>query len=298
MQIGSCISKKGEVRSGFLKVSFKGKSAKIPIKIIEGDSTKKVCFVSAGMHGDELNGVNIVSKYAAKINPKSLHGTLILVPILNPIGFHYGERRIRYDNKDLNRCFNKPVDSISSKLAKTFFEEVVAVSDSKGAIHNPKGLDITNVLKFKAQNKTVTGYKPADNITLEELVSIDCDVLIPAATEGQINSKNANSIKARIIAEGANDPTTREADAILNDKGVFVLPDILANAGGVVVSYFEWVQNRKNEHWDEATVKQRLQEKMVRAFRQIWKEYETSDYDMRTVAHILAVKKIVKALRF
>ena len=188
------------------------------------------------------------------------------------------------------------VGAIAARLLYEKGAKVVAVSDSKGAIHNPKGLDITNVLKFKAQNKTVTGYKPADNITLEELVSIDCDVLIPAATEGQINSKNAKNIKAKIIAEGANAPTTQDADKILNDKGVVILPDILANAGGVVVSYFEWVQDLQRFFWKEEEIYKRLEEIMINAYKQVNVLSAEKRLDMRTAALMLGVKRVAEAI--
>ena len=177
---------------------------------------------------------------------------------------------------------------------------IVAVSDSQGGIYDPAGLNITKVQEAKAKSGSVTAYmkKRIKRISNEEVLELPVAILIPAALEGVITKRNAARIQATIVLELANGPTMVEADDILHKNKIVVIPDILANAGGVTVSYFEWVQNRKNEHWDEATVKQRLQEKMVRAFRQIWKEYETSDYDMRTVAHILAVKKIVKAMKF
>lgn len=129
MQIGTCISKNGKIESGFIKISHQGKSTKLPVKIIQGDSNGKTAFISAGIHGDELNGINIVSNFVQKIDPKSVHGTLIVVPILNPTGFHYGERRVRFDDMDLNRCFGKEGDTFSYKLAKSFMKEVVARSD-------------------------------------------------------------------------------------------------------------------------------------------------------------------------
>lgn len=189
--------------------------------------------------------------------------------------------------------------NVGATAARLLYEKgakVVAVSDSKGAIYNPKGLDIINVLKFKAQNKTVIGYKPADDITLEELIAIDCDVLIPAAVEGQINSSNAKNIKAKIIAEGANAPTTPDADRILNDKGIVILPDILANAGGVVVSYFEWVQDLQRFFWKENEVYTKLEEIMTNAYKQVRILSIDKKVDMRTSALMLGVKRVAEAV--
>ncbi|MBS3156932.1 succinylglutamate desuccinylase/aspartoacylase family protein [Candidatus Woesearchaeota archaeon] len=129
MRIGTCVSKKGKISSGFLRVSYKSKSTKLPIKIIRGDENGKTAFISAGIHGDELNGIKIVSTFFKKVDPSLITGTLIIVPILNPIGFHYGERRVRYDDKDLNRCFGKDKNSFSYKLAQTFMDSVVSQSD-------------------------------------------------------------------------------------------------------------------------------------------------------------------------
>ncbi len=189
--------------------------------------------------------------------------------------------------------------NVGATAARLLYEKgakVVAVSDSKGAIYNPKGLDITNILKFKAQNKTLIGYKPADDITLEELIAIDCDVLIPAAVEGQINSSNAKNVKVKIIAEGANAPTTPDADKILNDKGIVILPDILANAGGVVVSYFEWVQDLQRFFWKEDEVYTKLEEIMTNAYKQVRILSIDKKVDMRTSALMLGVKRVAEAI--
>ncbi len=129
MQIGTCVSRKGRIESGFLKISYENKSAKIPVKIIQGLSNDKTAFISAGIHGDELNGINIVSTFLKNIDPMKVSGTLIVVPIINTIGFHYGERRVRYDGMDLNRCFGRSGDTFSFKLSKLFMEEIVSQSD-------------------------------------------------------------------------------------------------------------------------------------------------------------------------
>lgn len=157
MRIGTCISKKGKLEEGFLRVSYQSKTAKLPIKIIEGRENGSAAFISAGMHGDELNGINIVSSFINKVNPKNIRGTLIIVPILNPIGFHYGERKIRYDNKDLNRCFGKDGSGFSNKIASTFFKEVVSVSDFGLDFHdsNKKYILLPHTRIFEKEYKDV-----------------------------------------------------------------------------------------------------------------------------------------------
>jgi glutamate dehydrogenase (NAD(P)+) len=172
---------------------------------------------------------------------------------------------------------------------------IVALADSKSAIYNPKGLDIDAVKKHKSDKKYLAGFKDAAEISVDELLGLKCDVLIPAAMEGQINSKNANNIKASIIAEGANDPTTREADAILNDKGVLILPDILASAGGVVVSYFEWVQDVQRFFWQEDEIQKKLEGLMVKAFKHVLAISQDKKVDMRTAAMILGVSRVAEA---
>jgi len=188
--------------------------------------------------------------------------------------------------------------NVGAAAAEILYEKgmrIVGLADSRAAIYNQKGLDINAVKKHKADTKSLAGFKGAEQVSVEELIGLKCDVLIPAAVEGQINSKNANSIKARIIAEGANDPTTREADAILNDKGVFVLPDILANAGGVVVSYFEWVQDIQRYFWHEDEIQKRLEGIMTKAFKHVLTIALDKKVDMRTAAMILGVGRVAEA---
>ncbi len=188
--------------------------------------------------------------------------------------------------------------NVGAIAADILFEKglrIVGLADSKAAIYNPKGLDIKAVKKHKAEKKSLAGFKDAEQVSIDELVGLKCDVLIPAAVEGQINSKNANTVKARIIAEGANDPTTREADKILNDKGVFVLPDILANAGGVVVSYFEWVQDIQRYFWQEDEIQKRLEGIMIKAFKHVMAISLEKKVDMRTAAMILGVGRVAEA---
>ncbi len=188
--------------------------------------------------------------------------------------------------------------NVGATAADILYEKgmhIVGLADSKAAIYNPKGLDIKAVKKHKSDKKSLAGFKDAEEVSVDELVGLRCDVLISAALEGQINSKNANNVKARIVAEGANNPTTREADAILNDKGVFILPDILANAGGVVVSYFEWVQDIQRYFWQEDEIKRRLESIMTKAFKHVMAIAHDKKVDMRTAAMILGVGRVAEA---
>lgn len=188
--------------------------------------------------------------------------------------------------------------NVGAAAADILYEKgmrIVGLADSKAAIYNPKGLDIKAVKKHKSDKKSLAGFKDAEEVSVDELVGLRCDVLISAALEGQINSKNANNVKARIVAEGANNPTTREADAILNDKGVFILPDILANAGGVVVSYFEWVQDIQRYFWQEDEIKRRLESIMTKAFKHVMAIAHDKKVDMRTAAMILGVGRVAEA---
>jgi glutamate dehydrogenase (NAD(P)+) len=174
--------------------------------------------------------------------------------------------------------------------------KIIGVADSKGAIYNPQGLDIEDVARHKRELDTVQGYREADNLTIDELISIESDVLIPAALEGQIHAGNAERVNTKIIAEGANNPLTIEANNILDGKGVFIIPDILANAGGVVVSYFEWVQDLQRFFWDEAEVDSRLNTIMRKAFREVISISQEKKIDMRTAAMVLGVKRVAEAV--
>lgn len=179
-------------------------------------------------------------------------------------------------------------------LAERGFK-VVAVSDSKGAIYNKEGLDVQEVVRVKNETGSVVNYSNVEKITNEQLLVLDCTVLVPSALSDVITKENAEEVKAKIIVELANGPTTPEADGILHRKQVLVLPDILANAGGVTVSCFEWQQNKANERWSEEVVKQKLKEKMVVAFDQLWEAYAGKDYDFRTATYLLAIKKVLAA---
>jgi glutamate dehydrogenase (NAD(P)+) len=188
------------------------------------------------------------------------------------------------------------VGAISAKLLAREGGKVIAVSDSTGAIHNAKGLDVEAVMRHKAESGSVVGYRPAEAIGSTELLGLKCDILVPAALEQQIHEGNAASIKARMIVEGANGPTTAEATRILRDKGVFIVPDILANAGGVVVSYFEWVQGLQSFFWTEEEVNQRLQHVMDDAFHEVLEISQREKVDMREAAYMLAIGRVAKAM--
>jgi glutamate dehydrogenase (NAD(P)+) len=185
--------------------------------------------------------------------------------------------------------------SIAASLMVAEGSKVLAVSDSTGGIHDPKGLDIARVIAWKQEHGTVQGFPGSRDITNAEILEIPCDVLIPAALENQISARNAANIKTKIIAEAANGPTTPEADDILFANGVFLIPDILCNAGGVTVSYFEWVQDLNRDHWNEATVNAKLQEIMVRSFQETLTIAEREHVHMRTAAYMLAVQRVADA---
>lgn len=173
---------------------------------------------------------------------------------------------------------------------------IIAISDSKGGTYNPKGLDLESLLNYKKQTGSVVGFADSESVTNTELLALPCDILVPAAIEDQIVKANAPDVKARIIVEGANAPTTPEANEILNDKGVFVVPDILANAGGVVVSYFEWVQGVQAFFWSEDEVNHQLQRVVDSAFGEVLEMSQREKVDMRDAAYMLAIKRIADAM--
>ena len=185
--------------------------------------------------------------------------------------------------------------SIAASLMVDEGATILAVSDSTGGIHSPDGLDIARVISWKQEHGTVQGFPGARDITNAEVLEVPCDVLIPAALENQITASNAARIKAKIVAEAANGPTTPEADEILHANGVFLIPDILCNAGGVTVSYFEWVQDLNRDHWNEATVNAKLQEIMVRSFGETLAIAMSEDVNMRLAAYLLAVQRVADA---
>ena len=187
--------------------------------------------------------------------------------------------------------------SISAKLLHEQGYKIIAVSDSKGGAYNPQGIDPSEILDYKIKTSTVKGFPKAKFISNKDLLEIECDVLVPAALEGVITEKNANNIKAKIIAEAANGPTTPEADEILYQRGVFIIPDILANAGGVTVSYFEWIQGLYGYFWNEERVNRRLKKLMVKAFNEVLKLAQKEKIDNRTAAYIYAISQVAEAMK-
>ena len=184
-----------------------------------------------------------------------------------------------------------------AKIAYGLGAKIIAVSDSKGGIYNPRGVNPYKVFEHKQNTGSVLGFEKAKKeITNAELLELKCDILIPAALENQITKANAANIKAKIVGEAANGPTTTDADKILREKKVFLIPDILANAGGVTVSYFEWVQNLTREHWTLEYVNQKLENIMVKAFNDVHKTMRNEETDMRTAALLLGVGRVAEAI--
>jgi glutamate dehydrogenase (NAD(P)+) len=185
--------------------------------------------------------------------------------------------------------------NVGSEAARLLHDEgykITGVADIAGGVFNSNGLDIPALLEYAKQNKTVKGFAGGESIGTQEILEQDCEVLLPAATESVITSKNAHKIKARILAEGANSPTTPPADDILFERGVFVIPDILANAGGVTVSYFEWVQDRQGYFWQEDVVNERLKTIMVAAFDEVVRYGEKHKVNNRIAAYMLAIDRV------
>ena len=185
--------------------------------------------------------------------------------------------------------------SIAARLIRDEGATVIAVSDTGGGILNRGGLDVDRVIGWKKEHGTVAGFPGAKAISNDELLAVECEVLIPAALENQISAANAGRVKAKIVAEAANGPTTPEADAILHDNGVFIIPDILCNAGGVTVSYFEWVQDLNRDHWSEAIVNAKLKEIMDRSFGEVLAMSLLEEVNMRTAAYLVAVQRVADA---
>ncbi|PYS92652.1 MAG: amino acid dehydrogenase [Acidobacteria bacterium] len=184
------------------------------------------------------------------------------------------------------------VGGIGAQLLHEAGYKVIAISDINGGIYNPNGIDIPNAMAHLRATRSFEEYEGVERVSNEDLLEIECDVLVPAATENQIRSDNAKRIKCKVLAEGANGPTTAAADKILHDKGIFVIPDILANAGGVTVSYFEWVQDRMGYFWKENVVNERLQDVMVASFNDVVKYADQHGVDTRTAAYMLAIDRV------
>jgi glutamate dehydrogenase (NAD(P)+) len=175
--------------------------------------------------------------------------------------------------------------------------KIIAVSDVQGGIYNAKGLNTHAVLAHATKNGTIVGYAEAEPISNADLLELDCEVLTPCAMENQITRANAARIRAKIIAEGANGPLTPEADEILSRNGIFIIPDILCNAGGVTVSYFEWVQDLQSFFWGEEEINERLRRIMVRSFNQVLRVAEDKKVELRTAAQIYAIQRVAEAMQ-
>ncbi|MEE8132092.1 MAG: Glu/Leu/Phe/Val dehydrogenase [Nitrososphaerales archaeon] len=248
----------------------------------------------------------------------ALHGQISPGVITGkPIAVGGSEGRAEATGKGVVFCIREGAKKIGQKIkgadvaiqgfgnagtfAVQFMEEmganVIAVSDSKGGVLNKKGLDAKKLIEYKMKNRRVARFPGSKQITNEELLELDCDILIPAAYENQITKKNAPNIKARLIAEAANGPTTPEADEILLKKNKLVVPDILANSGGVTVSYYEWLQNLSRDYWDHGTVVNRLEKNMVKAFNDVYKMAKEYRVDMRKGSMVLAVSRVVEAVK-
>jgi len=190
--------------------------------------------------------------------------------------------------------------NVARPIAKYLYElgcKIVAVSDSVGGAYNPEGMNPTALAELKTKTRTVKGFPGSKEISTIDPITVDCDILIPAALENQITEKNVNDVKAKLIVEEANGPTTPEADKILHENSIKVIPDVLANAGGVTVSYFEWVQNRMGYYWSDEEVDEKLKQAMTKAFQDVYQIAQQHQIDMRTAAYVTAIRKIVDAIR-
>jgi len=216
--------------------------------------------------------IHCVKEAATKINLK-LKGAKVAIQGFGNVGFN------------------------AAQVANELGCKIVAVSDSSGGIYSSQGFNPHDVLTHKEKTGSVQNFKNAKNITNEELLETECDILIPAALQNQITSKNANKIQARMVAEAANGPTTPEADKILFERSIYLIPDILANSGGVIVSYFEWVQNLTREHWTIEKVNKKLEDKMTKAFNDVHLLSQKEESDMRTAALMLGVGRVAKAIK-
>lgn len=191
------------------------------------------------------------------------------------------------------------VGSFAARFIEDLGATIIAVSDVNGAIYNESGIKIADVEKEMAEKKTVVGLAGVKQISNAELLALECDVLVPAALENQITEENADKVRAKVIAEAANGPTTPEADEILRKKGIIVMPDILTNAGGVTVSYFEWVQNRYGLYWTEKEVNERLEDAMVHSFENVWAMYQkhVNDVTPRMAAYMVSIDRLAQAIK-
>jgi glutamate dehydrogenase (NAD(P)+) len=189
------------------------------------------------------------------------------------------------------------VGSNAARLMQERGYSIVGVAEREGGLYNPAGIDIHQLLDYKTRNNTILGFRNAEAMPTEELLVSECEILIPAATENVITSRNADKVKAKIVVEGANGPTTAVADEILAEKRVFVMPDILANAGGVTVSYFEWVQDRQGYFWKETEVNQKLESILRESFDDVVRYAEAHGVNNRIAAYMLAIDRVAFTMR-
>ncbi|WP_217585413.1 Glu/Leu/Phe/Val family dehydrogenase [Lentibacillus saliphilus] len=232
--------------------------------------------VLGGSHGREsatAKGVTICINEAAKKKGIELKGARVIVQGFGNAG------------------------SFLSKFLHDAGAKVIAISDAYGAIHDPNGLDIDYLLDRRDSFGTVTNLFDT-TISNKDMLELDCDILVPAAVENQITAENAPNIKAKIVVEAANGPTTMEGTKILTDRGILLVPDVMASAGGVTVSYFEWVQNNQGYYWSEAEIDEKLHEIMIKSFNTIYKTAQTRRIDMRLAAYMVGVRKMAEAARF
>lgn len=234
--------------------------------------------------------------------PIILGGSLGRVEATGRGVFYIIEEISRTDGIPISNC-NAAVQgfgnlgSVVSRLLHKAGGKIIAVSDSKGGIYNPKGIDIDQLILHQRSRGQVSGFPGTEPISNQELLQLPCHFLIPAALEGQITKDNADKLKCRYLIEGANGPTTNEADEILLGKGITVIPDILANSGGVVVSYFEWVQDTQNFFWEEEEINDRLRKLMQKAFRKVYLLEEKEKVSMRMAALMLGISRVAEAIK-
>lgn len=228
---------------------------------------------SLGREEATSRGVTFCIREAAKLIRMPLRGATIAVQGFGNVGWN------------------------AAKLLSKMGCKIVAISDTQGGIYNPKGVNPAAVFAHKEKTGSVLGFRGSKKITNEELLELKCHILVPAALENQITKSNAANVKAKLLAEAANGPTTPEADKILREKGVFIIPDILANSGGVASSYFEWVQNLTREHWTEEEVNKKLEVKIVKAFNDVYELSKKEKVDMRTAALMLGVGRVAEAIK-
>jgi glutamate dehydrogenase (NAD(P)+) len=249
---------------------------------------------------NKLRGHNAFGAFTGK--PLSLWGSLGRDDATARGGIYTIREAAKYLKMDLKNStiaiqgFGNAGSNAGLLITQLFGSKIVAVSDSKGGIYNEDGIDITKLIEHKNKTGSVIDFKGCKRISNKELITIKADILIPSALENQITAKNAKDIKAKIIAELANGPTTPEADEILFKRNIYVIPDFLCNAGGVTVSYFEWVQNNTGDYWDIETIHKKLDFKITKAFNNILCESLTRKIDMRTAGYITAINRISKAM--